>query len=160
MTTATLEITTPPDEPVIIFRRFVKAPPALVYQAFTDPEHLAHWWGPRRLEMVVCELDLRVGGRYRFVHRALDGQEFGFHGEYRELDPPNRIVNTFVYEGAPDHEAVDTAVFEAVDGGTMITGTSVHDSIESRDAHVASGMEGGMTESYERLDERLASLQS
>lgn len=158
--TAQLEISIPPDEPVIAFRRFVKAPPALVFAAWTDPEHLPHWWGPRRLELVVCEIDLRVGGGYRFVSRAPDGQEFGFHGEYREIQPPHRLVSTFVYEGAPDHEALDTATFEALEGGTVISGISIHDSVASRDAHVAAGMEGGMSESYERLDEWLASLQA
>jgi uncharacterized protein YndB with AHSA1/START domain len=160
MTTTTLEITIPADEPVIAVRRFVKAPPDLVFDAWTKPEHLSRWWGPRRLELVVCEVDLRVGGGYRMVHRAPDGQEFGFHGEYREIDPPHRLVSTFVYEGAPDHMAVETLTLEAMDGGTLLHTSTVHDSTEARDMHVASGMEEGMTESHERLDELLASLQS
>jgi uncharacterized protein YndB with AHSA1/START domain len=159
-TTPKLEIETPADEPVIVFRRFVKAPPELVFRAYTEPEFLKHWWGPRFLEMTVCEVDLRVGGTYRFVHRAPDGQEFGFHGEYREIEAPHRLVNTFVFDGAPDHEALDSAVFEAVGGGTMVSGRSVHDSVEARDMHVASGMEQGMNETYERLDEWVAAQQA
>lgn len=160
MTTTPMEIVTPPDEPVIIVRRFVKAPQALVYQAWTDPEHRRRWWGPRALEVVVCEIDLRVGGGYRIVHRAPDGQEFGFHGEYREIDPPHRLVNTFVYEGEPEHEAVETLTLQAVAGGTLVTGTTRHASFAARDGHVASGMATGITESYQRLDELLSSLQT
>lgn len=103
-------------------------------------------------------MDLRVGGSYRFVHRAPDGQEFGFHGEFREIDPPHRLVQTFVFEGAPEHEAVETLTLEPVDGGTLLIGRTAHDTIEARDAHVAAGMEGGMRETYERLDELLARL--
>ena len=158
MTGTALEITTPPNEPIITWRRFVKAPPELIFEAMTKAEHLRHWWGPRNLQLVVCESDPRVGGKYRLVHRAPDGQEFGFHGEYLELDFPNRIVNTFVFEPFPDNEAIDTVVLEAVDGGTQIIGTEVHDSIASRDGKVASGMEGGMTETYERLDALMNSL--
>lgn len=154
-----LEITDPPDEPVITTRRFVKAPPALVWRAWTDPAALRQWWGPRVLDLVVCEMDLRVGGTYRFVHRAPDGQEFAFRGEYRELDPPRRMVSTFIFDGMPDAYSVETLALEEVEGGTMITSRSVHSSLESRNQHVANGMEYGMRESYERLDEWAAAQQ-
>ena len=104
------------------------------------------------------DVDLRVGGGYRIVHRAPDGQQFAFRGEYREIVPQNRLVATFVFEGAPDHEAVETAVFESVNGGTMVNGTTLHKTITARDMHFNSGMEPGMIESYERLDELLATL--
>jgi uncharacterized protein YndB with AHSA1/START domain len=156
MSTATMEITIPADQPTIEVRRFFKAPPELVFAAYTDPKHLPNWWGPRRLDLVVCDVDLRVGGSYRFVHRAPDGQEFGFHGTYREVDAPHRLVATFVFEGMPDDEAVGTTNFEAVAGGTMLRDVTRHLSIEARDQHVANGMESGMVESYERLDELLA----
>lgn len=159
MTTTQLEIRTPADEPVIHTKRFVAAPPALVFDAWTKAEHLRNWWGPRRLEIVECDVDLRVGGGYRIVHRAPDGQEFGFHGEYREIDPPKRLVSTFVFEGMPDHEAVETLTLEEVEGGTMVHGLTVHASLEARDGHVASGMESGMRETFERLDELVARLQ-
>ena len=137
-------------------RRFFKAPPELVYRACTESEYLRRWMGPRRLEVAECEVDLRVGGAWRIVHRAPDGTEFVFYGEFLELDPPHRRVGTFVWEGAPEHEAVETLVFEAVEGGTILNSTMRHSSVEARDMHVANGMEGGIIESYERLDEVLA----
>jgi uncharacterized protein YndB with AHSA1/START domain len=158
--TTTLELEIPTDRPAILFRRFVKAPLELVWDVYTRCEHLSSWWGPAALRMELCEVDLRPGGAWRHVVRDPAGGEHGFHGVYRIVDAPNRLSNTFVYEGAPDHEAIDTVTFAAVDGGTMITGESVHDSMASRDAHVASGMEGGMRESYDRLAEVLASLQA
>ena len=157
MTTPETEITTPAGEPVIIVRRFFKAPPELVYRACTESEYLRRWMGPRRLEVTECEVDLRVGGSWRLVHRAPDGMEFVFYGKLLELDPPHRRVGTFVWEGAPEHEAVETMVFEAVEGGTILTTTMRHNSVEARDMHVANGMEGGIIESYERLDEVVAS---
>jgi uncharacterized protein YndB with AHSA1/START domain len=156
--TTALEIEIPPDQPVITFRRLVKATPELVFRMYTEPEHLRHWWGPRHLDVVVCEVDLRVGGTYRFVHRAPDGQEFSFRGEYHVIEAPRRLVKSFVYDGAPEDEAIDTFTFETVDEGTLITCTTVHSSIAARDAHVASGMEPGLTASYLRLDEWSASV--
>jgi uncharacterized protein YndB with AHSA1/START domain len=160
MTNTETEITTPVGEPFIIIRRFFQASPDLVYRACTEGEYLRRWWGPRRLEVSECEIDLRVGGGWRIVQRAPDGMEFAFHGEFLELDPPRRRVGTFVYEGAPEHEAVETLVLEAVGGGTMLTATTRHSSVEGRDMHVANGMEQGIIESNERLEELLASLQS
>jgi uncharacterized protein YndB with AHSA1/START domain len=159
MTNNPTEITTPPGEPVIEVRRFLAAAPELVFRAVTEDEYLRRWWGPRRLEVSECEIDLRVGGTWRIVHRAPDGVEFAFHGEFLELDPPRRRVATFVYEGAPEHEAVETLVLEAVQGGTMLTQATRHSSVEARDMHVANGMEGGIIESFARLDELLASAQ-
>ena len=121
---------------------------------------MRRWLGPRTFEMVSCDVDLRVGGTYRYVHRAPDGQEYGFHGEYREIDAPRRLVATFVFEPMPDHEAVDTLTMEEVDGGTLVTTTTRHASFEARDGHVAGGMETGMSEGYERLDALVATLQT
>jgi uncharacterized protein YndB with AHSA1/START domain len=154
-----LEIEIPRDDPVVIFRRVIKAPPELVFRMYTEPEHLRRWWGPRHLALVVCDIDLRVGGRYRLVHRTPDGQEFGFYGQYRVIEPPHRLVKTFVYEGTPDNEAVDTFTFEPVGEGTLITCRTVHSSIAARDAHVAYGMEDGLAASYMRLADLTASLQ-
>lgn len=156
MTETTTEITTPAGEPVIHIRRFFKAPPELVYRALTEPEYLRRWYGPRRLEITVCEADLRVGGTWRVVHRAPDGTEFGFHGEFLELDPPRKRVGTFIYEGAPNAMATETIVCEPVDGGTMLVSTMVHSSVEAREMHVESGMEDGILDSYSRLDEFVA----
>jgi len=160
MTNIQTEITIPAGEPIITIRRYFKAPPELVYRAVTEGEFLRRWFGPRRLEVSECEVDLRVGGTWRIVHRAPDGMEFAFHGEFLELDPPRRRVGTFVYEGAPEHEAVETLVLEPVENGTMLTSTNRHSSLEARDMHVANGMEQGIIESNERLEELLASMQS
>jgi uncharacterized protein YndB with AHSA1/START domain len=154
-----LEIIARPGEPTIVTRRVVNAPRSLVFDAFTKPEHLERWMGPRALTMVLCETDLRVGGGYRFVHRTPDGQEFGFHGTYREIVRPERIVRTFVFEPMPEHESVETLLLDEHEGKTTITTTTVHKTVEARDGHLASGrMEVGMTEGYARLDELLASL--
>jgi uncharacterized protein YndB with AHSA1/START domain len=155
-TAAQLEIDVPADEPVIRFSRFLKATPERVYRAWTDPEQLALWLGPRYLTMTECEMDLRVGGSWRFVHRAPDGTEHGFHGVFTELEPPRRIARTFVYDPWPEASCEEWIELEAVEGGTMLRGESRHASVETRDQHVESGMEGGMTESMQRLDELLA----
>jgi uncharacterized protein YndB with AHSA1/START domain len=141
-------------------RRFFKAPPELLYRVITEGEFLRRWWGPRRLEVAECDVDLRVGGTWRVVHRAPDGTEFVFHGEFLELTPPWRRVGTWVWEGATEHKATETLVLEPVDGGTMLVSTMVHTSVEARDMHVANGMEGGIIESHERLDEVLAEVQA
>ncbi|MDI1288989.1 MAG: SRPBCC family protein [bacterium] len=151
MKTAELLITAPEDEPTIITERFVKASPEFLYEMWTTPEHMRRWLGPRYLEMPVCEVDLRVGGQYHYVHKAPDGSEYSFRGEYLELDRPHRIVATFIFEEYPS--SIDTVTFEPVDGGTLVHGHTLHQTMESRDAAMASGMEGGMRESYERLDE-------
>ncbi len=157
MTDMTTEITTPPGEPVIYIRRLFKAPPELVYRAITEPEYIRRWMGPRHLEVTQCEADLRVGGTWRLVHRAPDGAEFVFHGEFLELDPPRKRVGTFIWEGAPEHVATETMLCEPVEGGTLVVTTMVHSSVEARDMHVANGMEAGIIESHSRLDELVAS---
>ncbi len=160
MINAQTEVVTPPDEPIVEVRRFLGAPPELVWRACCEPELLRRWWGPRRLENVECTIDLRAGGSWRVVQRAPDGGEFAFHGEYLELDPPSRRVSTWVYEGEPESQATETLVLEGVDGGTMLTLTSVHDSVAVRDLHVASGMEEGIVDSYARMDELIAELEA
>lgn len=154
-----LQIVMPPDEPVIAFERLVDAEPDLVFRLFTEPEHLCRWWGPRHLELVECEIDLRVGGSYRFVQQAPDGQRFGFHGTYLSIDRPHRFVKTFVYEGRPDNEAVDTFTFDPAPGGTLVRCRTVHASIEARNAHAASGAASGLNDSYQRLAQLVTHLQ-
>ncbi|MEQ1504164.1 MAG: SRPBCC family protein [Myxococcota bacterium] len=152
------ELIAPPGDPSFTIRRGFAAPRALVWEALTRPAYMKEWWGPRVLELVVCEIDLRVGGRYRFVERAPDGSEFAFSGEYRDIRAPERVECTFVFEPMPEHVAVQTMVLSEVPGGTLLTSTTRHSSVEARDGHLASGMEGGMNESYEQLDELLATL--
>jgi uncharacterized protein YndB with AHSA1/START domain len=159
MADLTTEIEIPADEPVINVRRFFKAPPELVYKALTEPEYLRRWFGPRRLEITECEADLRVGGAWRVVHRDPEGTEFVFVGRFLELDPPRKWVGTFRWEGAPEHEAVQTVEVAPVEGGTLLTTCMRHDSLEARDMHVANGMEYGVKEAYERLDEVVAAEQ-
>lgn len=152
------EIDFPSDLEIRIKRRF-DAPCDLVFDCSTKPEHLAKWWGPRTHELVHCEVDLRVGGGYRFVLRDPAGNEAGFRGEYLELVRPERIKQTFIYEPMPDHGAVETATLEAVDGGTLLTTVILHKSKFGRDGMFNAGMEGGMNDSHARLDDLLNSLQ-
>jgi uncharacterized protein YndB with AHSA1/START domain len=158
MTPRKLEIIAEPGKTSFTTRRIVDAPRELVFQAFTKCEHLKRWMGPRSLTMVSCETDLRPGGRYRFVFRSPDGNEVGFSGEFREIVRPERIVRTFVYEPIPDAAALETLELEETDGRTTIRTTTVHKTVENRDGHVGSGLEGGMSDGYARLDELLAGL--
>jgi uncharacterized protein YndB with AHSA1/START domain len=153
MTTSKLEVIAPATEPVIITHRFIKAPAALLFRAWTECDLMKQWLGPRDLVMVSCEVDLRVGGGYRYVHRAPDGKEYGFHGTYLSIEAPHRMSCTFVFEMFPQAEAVDTLSLEEKDGGTLVTTHTRHPSLEARNGHLAGGMERGMGEGYERLDE-------
>ncbi len=155
-----LDLDVPADEPVIRFRRFVAAPPSLVFAMFTQPEHLRRWWGPRYLELVVCDIDLRPGGAFRFVSRAPDGDEHPFSGEFLSVDEPKGLSMRVAYEPQPDAWWVDDMTFEDAPGGCLLAGTSTFASLEAREGHLAAGMESGMRESYERLDELAASLLS
>jgi uncharacterized protein YndB with AHSA1/START domain len=154
-----LEIKLAEDEAAVVFRRFVDAPPDLVSEAWTEPEHLRHWWGPREFAPVVCESNPRVGGHYRIVQCTPDGQEHGFRGGYREIDPPYRLVRT-VYEGALEHESVETVTFESAGRDHVGTGKSVFPSFAARDLYTRAGMEFGMRESHQRLDEWLEAVQN
>jgi uncharacterized protein YndB with AHSA1/START domain len=144
-----------PGTPTIVITRVFGAPRRLVFEAWTRPEHLMRWWGPRDLTLSRCEVDLRPGGAWRFVLRALDGNEYGFGGEYREILPPERLVYTFRFDGAPGAEAVETLTFVEKDGKTTLTTTTLHTSVENRDAHVRSGMEEGALQTMDRLAELL-----
>lgn len=157
-TTSTHEtqIISDPDVPLVRIVREFDAPPAKVFRAHTDPDLLVQWLGPRRLEMRIDHYDCRTGGSYRYVH-ASDGNEYGFHGCFHEVRPSELIVQTFTFEGQPDGVALEKLVLEDLgDGRTRLTVTSLVDSFEARDAFVASGMDEGVREGYERLDELLA----
>jgi uncharacterized protein YndB with AHSA1/START domain len=150
------EITVDSDVPLVRITREFDASPAKVFRAHTDPELIVQWLGPRRLEMRIDHYDCQTGGSYRYVH-ASDGHEFGFHGSFHEVRPNELIVQTFTFEGMPDGVALERLVFEDLGNGrTRLTGTSLVDSFQDRDAFVASGMEEGVREGYERLDELLA----
>ncbi len=137
--------------------RTLDAPCDLVFKAYTDPEMVAQWWGLRASTTIVERMDVRPDGQWRFIQREADGTELAFFGEYREVTPPARLVNTFEFEPMPGHVIVDTATFEDVDGKTRLTVTSLFQSVEDRDGMLASGMEGGANESWDQLAELLAS---
>jgi uncharacterized protein YndB with AHSA1/START domain len=149
-----IKVSTPSDTEIRTSRDF-DAPRELVFAAHTQAEHLKHWWG--RGNALDVEIDLRVGGRYRFVEHA-DGQEYGFRGEFREIVEPERIVQTFEYEGMPGHIAVQTLVFSEQDGRTTVTGTTRFDTTGDRDGMLSSGMADGAEQSYLALDKYLAQL--
>jgi len=154
-----LTVTTPSDREIVMTRVF-DAPRDLVFEAHSSCEHMSNWWGPRKYEFASCEIDFRPGGKWRIVHRGPDGEDEdqGFHGEFREIVRPERIVWTFEWEGMPGHVSVETLTLEEHGGKTTVTATSVFDSVEDRDGMLQSGMESGAAESYERLDEYLEVL--
>lgn len=152
-----LTVTRVSDREVLATRTFL-APRALVFEAMTKAEHLMRWWGPRSVPLIEIEMDLRPGGRYRFVSRATDGGIHPFKGEFLEIDPPRRLVMTQVYDVPPanEHQMVSTIELEERDGITHMTARSVFDAKEALDGYIASGMEWGMRETYERLDDLVA----
>ena len=152
--TGTLQVTTLTDREIVLTRVF-DAPRPLVWDAFTKPELLKRWFGPRGWTLVVCEVDLRVGGGFRFVLRGPDGQNMGMRGTYREIVPPDRSVHMESFDDYPGDSQV-TSVFVERDGKTTLTATVLYPSKEVRDAVIQSGMEHGAAESYDKLAELLA----
>jgi uncharacterized protein YndB with AHSA1/START domain len=148
----TAKVTLPTDEQILITREF-DAPRHLVYRAWTTPELVERWWSGRRGEVTSVEIDLRVGGTWRYVMVANEGFEVAFHGEFREIVPNERIVSTEVYEGFPEGEALDTLTLAEADGRTTLTILVQHTSKEHRDAHIESGMEVGMQEAMDLLEQ-------
>ena len=154
-------VTLPNDEEILITREF-DAPKHLVYRAYTEPELVRQWWHARRGTMTVVEIDLRVGGEWRYAMVADGGQEVAFHGTYREIVPDERLVTTEIYEGVPapepGQEVIDTATFAEVDGRTRLTLLVSCPSREVRDMIVASGMEDGLQDALDLLDELTVTL--
>jgi uncharacterized protein YndB with AHSA1/START domain len=156
----TLQVTTPSDREVVFTRAF-DAPRELVFEAWTNPEHVRHWWGLRESTMLLCEADVRPGGSWRYVTTAEDGAEVPFTGVYQEVTPPERLVYTEMYDVEPFNSgdpAVNTVAFTPEEGGTLVTVTTVYPSKEVRDFALSSGMEAGAAESYDRLAEHLTTL--
>jgi uncharacterized protein YndB with AHSA1/START domain len=153
-------VTLPADEQILITREF-DAPKHLVYKAWTTPDLVSRWWPGRRGEMTSCEIDLRVGGTWRYVMLCTGGAEVAFHGEYREIVPNERIVTTEVYEGAPDGDAdppLNVITFTELGGRTRLGVLVQCPSKEVRDIIIDSGMEGGMQEGMDLLEEIAISL--
>jgi len=153
----TTTVTTPTDREIRTERVF-DAPRDRVFEAYTDPKLIPEWWGPRDTTTIVDRMDVRAGGGWRFVMRNTDGSETAFRGTYREVEPPERIVQTFEWEGMPGHGSVETATFEDLGERTKVTTVSLFHTTEERDGMLGSGMERGMNETYARLDELLARL--
>jgi uncharacterized protein YndB with AHSA1/START domain len=159
MTTSsgTAKVTLPADEQILITREF-DAPKHLVYKAWTTPELVRRWWNANRGEVTTCEIDLRVGGTWRYVMVTPDGMEVGFHGEYREIVPNERIVSTEVFEGMPEAAALNTLTLAEEDGRTTLSVLVEYSSKEHRDGHINSGMEAGMQDAMDLLEEVAVSL--
>jgi uncharacterized protein YndB with AHSA1/START domain len=151
-------VTLPADDQILIVREFA-APAANVWRALTEPALVKRWWAGRRGVVTSAEIDLRVGGAWRYVMSAHGGElEVAFHGEYRELVVGERIVSTEVFEGFPDAESVNTVTLTEQDGRTVLRTLVQHTSQEHRDGHVSSGMEGGVNESFDALEDLAQSL--
>jgi uncharacterized protein YndB with AHSA1/START domain len=157
----TMQLTTPSDREITLTRAF-NAPAALVFSALTDPKHIRRWWGADRIDLSVCEFDARPGGQWRFAGRAVDGSEIAFFGEVREIDPPKKLVFTEAFDVpvARDRPSIVTSILTERDGVTTMTVTSLFQSTEDRDMVISIGMETGAAESYDRLEELVATLKS
>ncbi len=145
-------VTVVPARHDIVLTREFDAPRELVFKVYTDPRAIPHWWGPRSLSTTVDQMDVRPGGTWRFVQRDAGGNEYAFHGVYHEIVPPERLVQTFEFEGMPGHVALETVTFEDLGGRTRLTTTSVFQTVEDRDGMVASGMSRGAIESMDRFE--------
>jgi uncharacterized protein YndB with AHSA1/START domain len=148
----TATVTLPSDLEILITRTF-DAPADVIFRAWTTPEYVRQWWSDDANPVVACDIDLRVGGGWRYVTRTVDGTELGWHGTYREIDAPGRLVATEVFEGFPDAEAVNTMTLTEAGGTTTLAVTVRHTSKEHRDGHVESGMETGMQLALDRVED-------
>lgn len=144
--------------PFIDITRDFAAPRDLLFRAYTDPDLVAQWLGPRDMKMVIDRYEVKDGGVWRYVHVDPEGNEYGFHGVFHGTPSPDGTVQTFEYEGAPGHVSLGSLSFEEGDGRTIVRVHSVYQSVEARDAVLESGMERGMNEGYERLEELVARL--
>ena len=152
------QITAEPGIPQFQMTREFDAPRELLFRAYTDPELLVQWLGPRRLSMRVERYDARHGGEWRYIHSDDEGNDYGFRGVFHGTPSVEGIVQTWEFEGAPGHVHLETASFEEHDGGTRLVLNAVYPSVESRDADLTHGMESGARESLDRLDELVAKL--
>ena len=154
----TFKATTPSDREIVLTRLF-DAPRELVFEAMTKPEHVKRWWGilDERYSVPLCEIDLRPGGKWRFVGKGPQG-EYGFHGVYREIVVPERVVFTEIYDPFPDAESVVTSMLTEEGGKTRLTATCLYPSREVRDMVIQSGMTRGAGISYDRLEELVQEL--
>jgi uncharacterized protein YndB with AHSA1/START domain len=154
------QITAEPGIPQIIVEREFDAPRDLVFRAYTDPDLVVQWLGPRDLKMRIEEYDVRDGGKWRYVSIDADGNEYGFHGVFHGTPSPDGTVQTFEFEGMPGHVAMDTLTLVERDGRTLARTVASFQSVQDRDGMIESGAERGVREGHERLTELLATLQA
>jgi uncharacterized protein YndB with AHSA1/START domain len=157
---ADTQIIAPEGVPLLTITAEFDAPRELVFRAHVEPELLIQWLGPRGLSMTVERFEARDGGRYNYTHHDAEGNEFGFRGVFHGDPTPDAIVQTWEFDGAPGHVSLDTLTLEGREGRTLLKGISIMQSVEDRDAMVESGMEQGVREGYERLEELLERLKS
>ncbi len=148
-----IQVKAEPGKHDVTITRTFNAPRELVFRAHTDPSLIPLWWGPRRLTTTVDRMEVRPGGYWRFVQHDADGNEFAFHGAFHSIEPPYRVVQTFEWEGMPGHVSLDTLTLEERNGKTYLTSHSVFQSVEDRDGMLQSGMEEGVEDGYERIEE-------
>ena len=150
-TSGTAKVTLPAADQILIEREFA-APARHVWRAVTEPDLVRQWWHANRGEMTACEIDLRVGGTWRYAMRPEGGEEFAFYGEYLEIVPHERIVQTETFAPFPDDASTNTLTLIARDGATLLRTLVQHRTAEARDMHINSGMEGGMQDAFDRLE--------
>jgi uncharacterized protein YndB with AHSA1/START domain len=156
---ATSNLIAEPGKHEIIMTRVFDAPRELVFTVMTDPAHIPQWWGQRHNTTTVDKMDVQAGGLWRYVQRDQHGNEFAFHGVYHSITAPERVIDTFEFEGMPGHVILETLTLEEqADGKTRMTVSSVFQSVADRDGMLSAGMESGANESYDRFDELLATM--
>jgi uncharacterized protein YndB with AHSA1/START domain len=143
----------------ITMTREFNAPRDLVFRAFTDPALIPKWWGPCRYSTTVDQMDVRMGGIWRYIQRGTDGNDNAFRGVYHQISPSERLVFTFEWEGMPGHILLETVTFADHNGKTLVTDSNVFQTIADRDATIQSGMEGGAAESWDRFEALLLAMQ-
>lgn len=151
------EFIIPPNTPFVIMKRRFNAPRERVFEAYTDPKLIPQWWGPRRYTTHVDRMEVKKGGVWRFIHRGPEG-EFAFNGVYHEIVTPERLINTFEFEGAPGNVGLVITTFEAHGNETLLVEKSIYPSVEDRDSIAGTGMEGGAVETMDRFEEVLEKI--
>ena len=161
--TTPTEITVEPGKQELFVTKILDAPREVVFEAYTDPELYKRWLGPRELAMTIDRFEPRAGGSWRYIHKDKAGNEYAFHGVFHEVEYPERITDTFEFEGLPEkgHVVLQTASFEALpDGRTKVTAHAVYQSVADRDGEIEAGMERGVRDSYDRLAELVEKLKA
>lgn len=153
-----LNLVAEPGKHDILMTREFNAPRELVFRALTDPKLIPQWWGPKSVTTTVDQMEVRMGGIWRYVQHDANGGEYAFRGVYHEITSPERLVYTFEFEGMPGHVLLETVTLVEHDGKTLITDSAVFQSVADRDGMIAAGMEGGAAESWDRLEEQLKTM--